>query len=140
MFAEVGVDGDSMYPLTSTEGRSEVVNRGCSEDQMKTGGGLCPLVGYNNLAKTKQNLLCTGVSARRSILNQFSTKDGAKFVKPEIKFVMPLDTKRVILILDQSSTMADNWKSVLASTFQFINGLREGYHNDYLETEMRMIR
>ena len=126
VFAEVGVAGDSMYPLNSREGISEVVNIGCTEDQMKSGGGLCPLVGNNNQAKTKQNLLCSGASARRSILSQFSTKDGAKFVKPEIEFVMPLDTKRVILILDHSSAMGGNWKSVLASTFQFINSLREG--------------
>ena len=43
-----------------------------------------------------------------------------------MRFVMPLDTKTVILILDQSAAMADTWKSVLASTFQFINSLREG--------------
>lgn len=126
VFEEQGIEGDLMYPPNITEGVKVVGNSGCSQAQLKLGGGLCPLIPYNNGAHTKQNLLCGRVSARRSILNQFSTKQGAKFVKPEIKFVMPLDTKRVILILDQSPTMADKWKSVLAATFQFINSLREG--------------
>jgi len=126
VFEEQGIEGDLMYPRNITEGVTVLRNSGCSQAGLKQGGGLCPLIPYNNGAHTKQNLLCGRVSARRSILNQFSTKHGAKFVKPEIKFVMPLDTKRVILILDQSPTMADKWKSVLAATFQFINSLREG--------------
>ena len=125
VFAEAGVDNDDMYPLNTTAGPVTVTNVGC-EDSEQDRVGLCPLTDYNSWAHTKQNLLCGGLSARRSILNQFSAKDGAKFVKPVIKFVMPLDTKRVILILDQSPAMAPNWKSVLASTFQFINSLREG--------------
>lgn len=126
VFSEQGIVGDLMFPQNTTEGVKVVRNSGCSQEDLKLGGGLCPLIPYNNGAYTKQNLLCGGVSARRSILNQFSTKHGAKFVKPEIKFVMPLDTKRVILILDQSPSMTDKWKSVLAATFQFINSLREG--------------
>ena len=126
VFGERGVAEDAMFPLNSTAGGETVENSGCSLQQLQQGGGLCPLSGYNNGANTKQNLLCSKLSARRSIQNQFSAKHGAKFVKPRIKFVMPLDTKRVILILDQSAAMAPNWRSVLASTFQFINSLPEG--------------
>ena len=119
VFSESGVIADPMYPLNG----SEAGNQGCSRAE----AGLCPLDSeYNKFALTKQNLLCGGLSARRSILNHFTSKDGEKFVKPQMRFVMPLDTKRVILILDQSTSMADTWKSVLASTFQFINSLREG--------------
>ena len=127
VFSETGVAGDPMYPLNG----SEAVNQGCG----RTEAGLCPLDSeYNKFALTKQNLLCGGLSARRSILNHFTSKDGEKFVKPQMRFVMPLDTKRVILILDQSASMADTWKSVLASTFQFINSLREGTELAIVET------
>ena len=126
VFSETGSDGDSMYPLHSQEGEERVENLGCSRKELEEGRGLCPLMSYDKVANTKQNLLCGRISARRAILNQFSSQDGAEFVKPELRFVMPLDTKRVILILDQGASMATNWKSVLASTFQFINSLREG--------------
>ena len=119
VFSEVSVPN---YPLNVSE-VSEPVYAGCRLAE----AGLCPLEAeYNKFAATKQNLLCGGQSARRSILNHFSNKDNKKFVKPQMRFVMPLDTKTVILILDQSAAMADTWKSVLASTFQFINSLREG--------------
>ena len=126
VFSETGAEGDRMYPLVTVTGESQTVNLGCTDEQMRLGAGLCPLMSYNDVAATKQNLLCARQSARRSILNQFTTKDGAKFVKAEMRYVMPLDTKRVVLVLDQSSAMVSNWKSVLASTFQFINSLREG--------------
>ena len=123
VFSESGVDGDPMYPLRSTAGPTETNNTGCD---LNHGAILCPLDDYNRYALTKQNLLCSRQSARRSILNQFSSIDGVTFVKPNIRFVMPLDTKRVILVLDQGPTMGNIWKSILASTFQFINNLREG--------------
>ena len=126
VFSETGSDGDSMYPLHTKEGQQTVENLGCSREELEEGRGLCPLMSYHKVANTKQNLLCGRISARRSILNQFSSQDGVEFVKPEMRFVMPLDTKRVILILDQGASMATNWKSVLASTFQFINSLQEG--------------
>ena len=127
VFSESGTSGDSMYPLHHQEGERQVENLGCPREEMRAGRGLCPLLSsYQKVADTKQNLLCGRISARRSILNQFSSKAGVEFVKPEMRFVMPLDTKRVILILDQGASMATNWKSVLASTFQLINSLREG--------------
>ena len=127
VFSESGSHGDSMYPLSHQEGEKQVENIGCPREELAGGRGLCPLAAsYQKVANTKQNLLCGRISARRSILNQFSSKAGVEFVKPEMRFVMPLDTKRVILILDQGASMATNWKSVLASTFQLINSLREG--------------
>ena len=127
VFSETGVEGDTMFPLRSSDGETEVINVGCSDEDLRLGGGLCPLRNYNNVAATKQNLLCGRLSARRSILDHFSAKDGAKFVKPEMRYVMPLDTERVIVILDQNyQHINKHWKSVLASTFQFINSLKEG--------------
>ena len=127
VFPEVGVAGDLMYPLNNTEAGLLTVSEGCTAEQLKLGGGLCPLEAeYNSFARTKQNLLCGGRSARRTIADRFSGRDGAKFSAPAVRYVMPLDTKRVVLVLDQSPAMAAAWPAVLAATFQFINSLREG--------------
>ena len=127
VFPEVGVAGDLMYPLNNTEAGLLTLSEGCTAEQRKLGGGLCPLEAeYNSFARTKQNLLCGGRSARRTIADRFSGRDGAKFSAPAVRYVMPLDTKRVVLVLDQSPAMAAAWPAVLAATFQFINSLREG--------------
>ncbi len=128
VFAEVGFAGDLMYPAVSTLGERMLENAGC--DDMSE-GGLCPLTAaYRGDAATKQNLLCRERSARRTILDQFAGGQLAAapqhFSKPNLTYLLPADTERLVLLLEQSERMEAHWRAVLASTFHFINSLEEG--------------
>jgi len=127
VFAEVGFAGDLMFPAVSTLGERMLENAGC--DDME--GGLCPLTAaYRGDAATKQNLLCRERSARRTILDQFAGGQLAAapqhFSKPNLTYLLPADTERLVLVLEQSERMEAHWRAVLASTFHFINSLEEG--------------
>ena len=126
VFSEVGAEDDAMYPANITHGLDELENVGCGAEDLKTGGGLCPLINYNKAAATKQNLLCYEESARSTILNQFSGSGKVEYSNPTINFVVPSDTERIILLLEQSQDMELHWESVLSSTFQYINAISEG--------------
>ena len=127
VFPEVGEEGDAMYPATSQEGPNTRENRGCSENALAQGRGLCPLTElYDSGALTKQNMLCSGLSARQTILSMVSGGEPNKWKAPSVRFVMPLDTKRTVLLLDTSLAMGELWESVLSATFHYISSLREG--------------
>jgi hypothetical protein len=116
-----------MYPAVSIVGERMLENAGC--DDME--GGLCPLTAaYRGDAATKQNLLCRERSARRTILDQFAGGPLAAapqhFAKPNLTYLLPADTERLVLVLEQSERMEAHWRAVLASTFHFINSLEEG--------------
>jgi hypothetical protein len=136
VFAEHGFPGDSRYPAVETlPGAEEEVtlvdNSGCDVTERLNGGGLCPLTAaYRVEANTKQNLLCRERSARQTILDKFSQQKEKHTVRPFSKpnhiYLLPADTERMILLLEQSSTMESAWSAVLAATFHFINSLEEG--------------
>ena len=126
VFSEVGSEGDAMYPANMTHGLDEQENAGCGVDELKAGGGLCPLINYNKAAATKQNLLCYEESARSTILNQYSGSNQVEYSSPTIQFVVPSDTERIILLLEQSQDMELHWRSVLSATFHYINSISEG--------------
>ena len=126
IFSEAGMDGDEMYPANITHGLSMVRNEGCSEEERRVGGGLCPLSSYNPAASTKQNLLCSEQSARRTVLNRFLGSDPVKFRQAELEYIVPSDTERILLLVEQSQQMVNHWSAVLAATFQFINSVSEG--------------
>ena len=72
-------------------------------------------------------MLCGGSSAREVIRERVATRPRrAEFVPPSIRFLLPGSKERVVLVLEQSPAMGRRWSSVLASTFQYISGLREG--------------
>ena len=127
VFTEIGDEEDAMYPNTSEEGPATRENRGCSPDALARGRGLCPLTElYDSGAITKQNMLCSGLSARQTILSMVSGREPHEWKAPSVHFVMPLDTKRTVLLLDTSLAMGELWESVLSATFHYISSLREG--------------
>ena len=64
VFPEQGEQSDPMYPANITEGLVTRSNTGCSTSNLSLGAGLCPLSStYDSGAMTKQNLLCSGMSA-----------------------------------------------------------------------------
>ena len=132
VFPEHGFQGDSRFPaveINTEEENAVVENAGCDETERRNGGGLCPLAAavYRPEANTKQNLLCKERSVRRTILDQFSQQNSAQpFSKPNLAYLLPADTERLILMLEQSSAMEQQWPAVLAATFHFINSVEEG--------------
>lgn len=126
IFSEVGYSTDPMYPENRTLGFGELRNAGCTAEELINGGGLCPISSYDSAAETKQNLLCAENPGRQTILNQFLGNEPVKFSRSQIEYVVPSDTERVILLIEQSQGMANLWSAILSSTFQFINALPEG--------------
>jgi hypothetical protein len=127
VFPEQGLPRDPRYPVETTLGDITEENSGCEEVERRSGGGLCPLASsYRVEAATKQNLLCRERSARRTILDQFARQETRLFAKANLTYLMPADTERLILLLEQSDRMEAHWRAVLASTFHFINSLEEG--------------
>jgi len=127
VFPEVGTEGDTMYPTSTTEGLTTSRNIGCSDASLALGRGLCSLSEeYDSGAATKQNLLCSGVSARQTILSMVEGMETREWQKPSLTYMMPLDTQRVVLVLDMTTAMEEVWEAVLAATFHYIHSLREG--------------
>ena len=126
VFTEAGINGDAMYPANATLGLQTVANEGCTAETQLLNNGFCPINNYNSAASTKQNLLCEEKPAKKVIHDLSADKDPVHFTSPEFEYILPSETARIVLVIEQSPSMWKQWNSVLSSTFQYINSLAEG--------------